>query len=82
MRSVVRLRGWLRGMEHESSCVLLAWKETLHSEEALGAFRYVYSDLQVLDAPPNLPDGEYEVSFGDLTVSAVKRSGMWLPNGR
>lgn len=82
MRSVVRLKGLLRGMNRESSCVLLAWKDTLRSEEKLGAFRYVYSDLQVLDAPTDLPDGEYEATFGDQAVGAIKSSGLWVPKWR
>jgi hypothetical protein len=82
MRSVVRLRGWLRGMERESPCVLLAWKDTLRSEESLGAFRYVYSRLQVLDAPPDLPDGQYVAGFGEQTVPVIKQSGIWLPDWR
>lgn len=82
MRSVVRLKGLLRGMDRESSCVLLAWKDTLRSEEGRSAFRYVYSDLQVLDAPQDLPDGEYEASFGDQAVAAIKRSGVWVPKWR
>ncbi|HTW62734.1 MAG TPA: hypothetical protein VMD55_13080 [Terracidiphilus sp.] len=69
-------------MERETPCVLLAWKDTLQSEEKLGAFRYVYSRLQVLDAPPDLPDGEYVAGFGEQTVSVMKRSGIWLPDWR
>jgi hypothetical protein len=69
-------------MERESSCTLLAWKDTLRSDENLGAFRYVYSRLQVLDAPSDLPDGEYLAGFGEQTVPVVKRSGIWLPDWR
>jgi hypothetical protein len=69
-------------MERESPCVLLAWKDTLRSDENLGAFRHVYSRLQVLDAPSDLPDGEYLAGFGEQTVPVVKRSGIWLPDWR
>ncbi len=69
-------------MERESSCVLLAWKDTLRCEENLGAFRYVYSRLQVLDAPADLPDGEYLAGFGELSVMVSKRSGIWLSDWR
>lgn len=80
MRSVVRLRGWLRGMDRESACVLLAWKETLHSENGLGAFQYVYSRVQVLDAPSDLPDGDYQIAFGSQRLPVTRRHGLWLPN--
>lgn len=69
-------------MERETPCVLLAWKDTLRSEEKLGAFRYVYSRLQVLDAPHDLPDGEYVAGFGEQTVPVMKHSGIWLPDWR
>lgn len=80
MRSVVRLRGWLRGMDRESTCVLLAWKETLRSESGLGAFQYLYSRVQVLDAPADLPDGEYQVAFGSQRLPVTRRRGLWLSN--
>jgi hypothetical protein len=69
-------------MGRESSCVLLAWKDMLRCEENLGAFRYVYSRLQVLDAPADLPDGEYLAGFGEQSVLVSKRSGIWLSDWR
>lgn len=67
-------------MEQESPCVLLAWKETLRPENGLGSFQYVYSRPQMLDAPADLPDGEYEVGFGEQRVPMIKRRGLWLTN--
>ncbi|MGB9144853.1 MAG: hypothetical protein WCC14_03450 [Acidobacteriaceae bacterium] len=67
-------------MERESACVLLAWQETLCSASGLGAFQYVYSRVQVLDAPADLPDGEYQVAFGSQQLPVTRRRGLWLPN--
>ncbi|HTX42106.1 MAG TPA: hypothetical protein VMD25_09790 [Acidobacteriaceae bacterium] len=67
-------------MDRESACVLLAWKETVRSENGTGAFQHVYSRIQVLDAPADLPDGEYQVAFGHQQLQVTRRRGLWLSN--
>ena len=41
----------------------------------------VYSRCSVIDAPPDLPDGEYTVSFDGYIVLARKDAGLWVPDG-
>jgi hypothetical protein len=52
MGTVVLIRGVLRGMEHETGCDVLARKHSVDSGSR-------YSEGFVLNAPVDLPDGEY-----------------------
>jgi hypothetical protein len=72
MRSVVMIHGLLRGMGREASCEMLAMRESVGP---------VYSGCSVIDAPHDLPDGLYTVSFSGHVVPARKEGGLWLPEG-
>ena len=72
MRCVVLIHGMLRGMGRQSECEMLAMKETLPGR------RPVYSRCSVIEAPAELPDGEYTVSFDDGTVKVKRQGGLWL----
>ncbi|MGA8109824.1 MAG: hypothetical protein WBD46_11600 [Acidobacteriaceae bacterium] len=74
MRSVVLVRGSVEGMGCTARCEMLAMKEYL-SETAPP----IYSRCCVIDAPMELPDGDYRVTFAGHQVSAHKESGLWLP---
>src|SRR5580704_14915620 len=76
MRSVVLIHGLLRGMESEAACEMLAMKE---AESGKGPV--LYSRCSVIDAPMDLPDGDYTVSFNGCVVSARKEGGLWMPDG-
>lgn len=41
----------------------------------------VYSRCSVIDAPLNLPDGDYAVTFDRYIVPARKEAGLWIPDG-
>jgi hypothetical protein len=58
----------------EVRCEMLAMKEW-HRESS----QALYSRCCVLDAPPNIPDGEYMVFFDQHRVTAVRQGGLWLP---
>lgn len=60
-------------MGHESACELLATK-TLSPESA----RAVYSHCAIIEAPVDLPDGDYEVEFGDNVAITRKQNGAWI----
>jgi hypothetical protein len=75
MRSVVLIHGLLRGMEREATCEMLAMKE---AESGRGPV--LYSRCSVIDAPMDLPDGDYTVSFNGCVVSARKEGGLWMPD--
>jgi len=76
MRSVVLIQGLLRGMGREALCELLAMKE---SQPETGA--NLYTRCSVIDAPWDLPDGDYTVTFFDCIVSARREGGLWVPGG-
>ncbi|HVT97976.1 MAG TPA: hypothetical protein VHE33_10750 [Acidobacteriaceae bacterium] len=75
MRSVVLIHGLLQGNGRQEPCEMLAIRET--PEKAGPA---VYSRCSVIDAPHDLPDGEYAVTFGGNIVPAKKEAGLWIPD--
>jgi hypothetical protein len=61
-------------MEREVPCEMLAMRET---QPGTGA--PVFSRCSVIDAPQDLPNGLYSVSFGGHQVPARKECGLWIP---
>jgi hypothetical protein len=74
MRSVVLIHGLLTGMGQHEPCEMLAIKES-----GSAATEEVFSRCSVIDAPQELPDGDYRVSFNGHSVSARKEGGLWVP---
>jgi hypothetical protein len=73
MRFAVLSKGVLRGMGREAACELLATKTVVPE-----ASRAVYSHCAIIDAPSDLPDGDYEVEFaGEVAVTSL-RDGCWM----
>jgi hypothetical protein len=69
--NVIFLRGILFGKGRETECEILAWKNVA------GAI-HPYSQLRVVEAPDDLPDGEYTLAVDDLSVSTGKKNGLWM----
>lgn len=69
--SIVVRHGVLRGMEHEATCMVLAREES-------PSFGSDYSDAFVMNAPSDLPDGTYVVTFDRHELNASKSVGLWL----
>jgi hypothetical protein len=63
-------------MGREVPCEMLAMKEA-PSETS----RAVYCRCSVIDAPMDLPDGDYTVAFNGYVVTAQKEGGLWMPDG-
>ena len=60
-------------MGREAKCELLATK-TVVSEST----EPVYSHCAIIEAPKNLPDGDYEVEFaGEVAITSL-RDGSWM----
>jgi hypothetical protein len=60
-------------MGREAACELLATKEVLPE-----ATRAIYSHCAIIEAPKDLPDGDYEVEFsGEVAITSL-RSGAWV----
>jgi hypothetical protein len=73
MRFAVLFKGVLRGMGREAICELLATKTVLAD-----ASKAIYSHCAIIEAPTDLPDGDYEVEFaGEVAVTAL-RDGSWM----
>jgi hypothetical protein len=73
MRFAVLSKGVLRGMGREAICELLATKMVLAE-----ASRAVYSHCAIIEAPMDLPDGDYEVEFGGEVAVTSLRDGSWM----
>lgn len=66
------MNGTLRGMGRECTCEVLATKSV--DPEAR---RPTYSHCAVIDAPTDLPDGDYEVEFsGEVAITRLQ-DGCW-----
>jgi hypothetical protein len=73
MRFAVLMKGILRGMGHEAACELLATK-TVVPEASLPD----YSHCAIIEAPLDLPDGDYEVEFSGEVGIVRRQRGSWL----
>lgn len=68
--STVRVGAVVRGMGVEVECILETWKERSSSGR-------VFTRCRVVEDPPNLPDGTYEVTINDQTFTTKRWSGAW-----
>jgi hypothetical protein len=73
MRFAVLCKGVLRGMGREVSCELLATKTVLPETT-----RPIYSHCAVIEAPRDLPDGDYEAEFAGEVAVVTRRGGSWM----
>jgi hypothetical protein len=60
-------------MGREAACELLATKTVLAE-----ASRPVYSHCAIIEAPTDLPDGDYEVEFAGEVAVTTLREGCWM----
>ncbi len=67
------MKGILRGMGREVACELLATKTVVPE-----ASRPVYSHCAIIDAPCDLPDGDYEVEFSSEVAITRLENGSWM----
>jgi hypothetical protein len=73
MRFAVLSKGLLRGMGREVNCELLATKTVVPE-----APQPVYSHCAIIEAPRDLPDGDYEVEFaGEVAITSL-HEGTWM----
>ena len=72
IREAVLLNGVLRGMNFEANCTVSAIKVSLPK---LDVWEYVAAD--VVQAPHELPAGDYEVSFEGRKAKVHKTAHGW-----
>ncbi len=73
MRFAVLMNGILRGMGREAACELLATKTVVPE-----ASSPVYSHCAIIEAPSDLPDGDYELEFSSEVAIVRLQHGSWL----
>jgi hypothetical protein len=73
LRETVTLAGTLKGHDLELPCTIKAVKV---SAPKLDISEYVKA--QVIDAPPILPDGNYELHFEGRSLNTTKLNGRWI----
>ncbi len=60
-------------MGREAPCEVMAKRQ-----DPAGKGKEGYSDLRLLDAPADFPDGDYVLHLDPMMVSVRKRGGEWL----
>ena len=73
IREAVLIHGVLRGMNLEAQCVARAVKVSLPK---LDIWEYVAAD--VVQAPTDVPNGAYELSFGGRKMRVKKTVLGWI----
>jgi hypothetical protein len=72
-REIVMLPGRLKGMGREADCTVGAVKVSLPGTNVSH-----YAKCSIHHEPSDLPEGQYQVTFGGETVPVQKRNGAWL----
>lgn len=66
-------------MGREAECELLAQKLQLPGLDNQGNRRYSFSKWNVLQAPRDLPDGNYTITTADgCVIPTAKQAGIWF----
>lgn len=80
MGMLVLMKGLLRGAGRETECEVVALRRVAKNTVGARLFEpdYVYTDLGVIEAPDDLPDGEYTVEIAGHAFRTSKKQGLWL----
>ena len=69
----VTLSGHLKGMEREIQCTVSAFEVPLPDSDSCE-----YALVMIHDAPHDLPDGRYSLSFDSRAIPVQRHDGAWL----
>lgn len=69
----VTLSGHLKGMEREAECKVSAFEVPLPNSDSSE-----YALVMIGDAPHDLPDGRYSLSFDSRAIPVQRHNGAWL----
>jgi hypothetical protein len=75
-KETVTLLAKLKGMGREVSCTVSATKLSLPEFRITG-----FVQCDVLQAPDDLPDGDYFVILGGRPMLVQRENGVWLQGG-
>lgn len=78
MGMIVLLRGVVRGMGREAECEVVALRQIAATKSKFRRPKSFFRDFGVIEAPNDLPDGEYTVRVGDQILNTAKVHGIWL----
>lgn len=67
---VVRIPGILSGPGHVAPCIIETWQER-------SSRGHVFTRCRIINDPPHLPDGPYDLEFGGHKVRTGKVFGKW-----
>lgn len=67
---VVRIPGILSGPGVVAPCIVETWQER-------SSAGHVYTRCRIINDPPHLPDGPYELEFGGHKLRTGKYVGKW-----
>ena len=77
--AIALVRGTLKGMSREAACELLARRRPLPGANPFSVKRYEYTQFSIVQAPVDLPDGDYTLSTEDHQELPVEKvHGLWL----
>ena len=69
----VTLSAHLKGMEREAECKVSAFEVPPPDSDSLD-----YALVMISDAPHDLPDGRYSLSFDSRAIPVKRHNGAWL----
>lgn len=70
----VLLNGRLVGLGHQAECKVMA-RKTVRPETS----EVLYGDPVIIDAPNELPEGEYSLFFENVSTSVLHKGILWMP---
>jgi hypothetical protein len=76
-REITIMNGILKGMGREEVCRVSGVKVSMP-----GTTVSHFAKLQITNAPNDLPEGHYEVTFNGQTDKVRKTNGFWLADAR
>ena len=80
--TVVLLHGSIKGMGREAECEILARRLPIPVDPRDPMPRlFTYTDCSVVEAPADLPEGEYLAQFEGYSLSVTLYRGLWLSRG-
>lgn len=72
-REHVILLGQLKGIDREAECKVSAFEVPLPDSDSRE-----YALLMISDAPHDLPDGRYHLSFDSRAIPVQRHNGKWV----
>jgi hypothetical protein len=76
-REIKVMSGHLKGMGREAKCLVSAVQVSMPGTNVSH-----YAKCKIQNAPDDLPEGSYQVTFDGQTENVKKSNGFWLADAR